>query len=307
MYLSFKNIVKTVLASLLLFIPISEIVIQVINYFLSKIIKPKIIPKLDFNEGIPKDYSTFVVIPTILNSKEKVKELIKKLEVYYLANKSENIYFALLGDCIGSKNRTEKIDEEIIKVGLEEIEKLNNKYNKNQEQFPKFHFLYRQRTWNSSQECYLGCERKRGLLYQFNEFLLDGTNKFLTNTIYDYYLNNYNPKTYNLKTDKNNNDKWISFENDLQIKYVITLDQDTNLILQSGLELIGTMAHILNKPVLNEKNDLVVDGHAIIQPRVGINLEASKKTLFTKLYAGIGGTDSYTNAVSDIYQDNFDE
>jgi len=88
---------------------------------------------------------------------------------------------------------------------------------------------------------------------------------------------------------------------------VITLDADTDLTLNSGFELIGAMAHILNKPVLNSKENLVIDGTALIQPRVGVDLEAARKNLFTKIFAGAGGTDSYANAISDIYEDNFDE
>ena len=91
------------------------------------------------------------------------------------------------------------------------------------------------------------------------------------------------------------------------IKYIITLDADTDLVLNSALELVGAMAHILNKPVIDEEKNIVIDGYAIMQPRVGINLDISYKTLFTKIFAGAGGIDSYTNAISDIYQDNFKE
>ena len=63
------------------------------QYILGKIVKPTLIPKLDFQKGIPKEYATFVVIPTIIKSKEKVRELFRKLEVFYLANKSKNIYW----------------------------------------------------------------------------------------------------------------------------------------------------------------------------------------------------------------------
>jgi len=248
---------------ILLAIPISEIIIQLINYILSKCVKPKIIPKLDFSKGLPKEYSTFVVIPTIINSEDKVKELLKKLEVYYLANKSENLYFALLGDCTSSNYEKEKTDDEIIKAGLDIINELNKKYINNENDFPRFHVLYRKRTWNESEGCYLGWERKRGLLYQFNEYLVDGKDSFIVNTIKEYNKEN------------------------IKIKYVITLDFDTNLILGSALELIGAMAHILNKPILNKTKDAVIEGHAILQPRVGISLEASQKSLFTKLYAGI--------------------
>ena len=92
-----------------------------------------------------------------------------------------------------------------------------------------------------------------------------------------------------------------------KIKYVITLDADTDLILNSAFELIGAMAHILNKPVVDEEKNIVTEGHGIIQPRIGINLEVTYKTEFTQIFAGSGGVDSYTNAISDLYQDNFGE
>ena len=198
-----------------------------------------------------------------------------KLEVYYLANKSENLYFALLGDCTSSKNEKESFDEEVIKAGLEESNTLNEKYGN------KFFFLYRNRTWNPSEKSYLGWERKRGLLCQFNKFLITGENDFNTNTLRKIDIRE-------------------------KIKYVITLDSDTNLVLDSAEELIGAMAHILNKPEISNKN-IVEKGHALIQPRVGIDLDSSRQSLFSKIFSGIGGTDLYANAISDVYQDNFGE
>lgn len=266
LYLNYtsKNIIVSIISGIVLYIPISQMFMQIVNYVLSKKVKPKLMPKLDFSKGIPENYSTFVVIPTIINSKEKVKELFKKLEVYYLANKSENIYFALLGDCTSSKNERENFDEEIIKVGLEEVEKLNKKYKNLLEENNKFYFLYRNRTWNAGEKSFLGWERKRGLLCQFNDFIVNGVNSFRVNTI-------------------------ASEEKDIcsKIKYVITLDSDTNLVLDSAQELIGAMAHILNKPVLSKERNIVEEGHALIQPRIGIDLEASRKSMFTKIYAGL--------------------
>ena len=270
-----------VLLGVLLIIPVQTILVQIAQYILGKFIKPKPIPKLDFEAGVPEESATFVVIPTIVNSKQKVQRIMKNLEKYYMANKSDNIYFALLGDCTAGKNEKEPFDEEVVSTGIEEAERLNKKYPDNN--FPKFHFLYRKRTWNTAEECYLGWERKRGLLNQFNEYVLGKSkNEFLANTI-------------------------EKCEKIPKIKYVITLDADTELCLNTGLELIGAIAHILNKPVLNHKQDLVIDGHALIQPRVGISLLDVQKSYFTKLYAGSGGKDAYTNAISDIYQDNFEE
>ena len=267
-----------VFSILLLYLPIENILVQIFQYILSKFIKPKIIPKIDLQNGVPKEYSTFVVIPTIIEKPAKLEEMFKKLETYYIANKSDNIYFALLGDVTSSDKKEEKFDEEISRKGLELVRKLNNKYpDKN---FPKFHFIYRKREWNDKEECYLGWERKRGLLTQFNEYILKNSdNQFRVNTIDTEKL----PK----------------------IKYVITLDCDTELVLNTGLELIGSMAHILNTPQV--VNGVVSKGYGIIAPRVGIGLKEASKTKFTKIFSVNPGTDAYTNAISDIYQDNFKE
>ena len=279
-YLNEKNIVTTIIFSVLAIIPISEIYIQILNYILGKSVEPKLISKMDFIQGVPNEYATIVVIPTIIKDAKRVKELIQKMEVYYWANKSENIYFALLGDASASKNEREDFDEQVSQAGINAVNELNKKYANSA--FPKFHFLYRKRFWNASEKCYLGWERKRGLLIELNEFLVNGRNPFLVNTL------------------KEN-------EEIPRIKYVITLDADTNLVLNSGLELIGAMAHPLNKPEIDNNKNIVVSGHGLIQPRVGIDLESAKKSRFTKIFAGMGGTDSYTNAISDIYQDNFEE
>ncbi len=168
--LNIKNIIFYIIAFTLFFVPATEIVNQVISYILSKTVKPKIIPKLDFLNGIDEENSTMVVIPTIVKSKEKVQELMGKLEVFYLANKSENLYFCLLGDCSESENEEEDFDKEVIEEGKKQVEILNQKYlNK---KIPTFNFIYRKRIFNEKEESYLGWERKRGMLSQFNEYLL---------------------------------------------------------------------------------------------------------------------------------------
>ena len=280
-YCSSMNFLHSFFISVAIFFPLTEIVSQILCYILGKFVKPKRIPKMDYSNGIPKESATFVVIPTILNNKEKVKQLMRNLEVYSWANKSENLYFALLGDVSSGMSENESFDSQIIMAGEEEIKKLNNKY-KNNDGFPKFHFLYRKRTWNRSESCFLGWERKRGLLIQFNEFLLNyEKNDFKYNSIISY--RQFMPK----------------------IKYIITLDADTNLVLDTAFELVGAMDHILNKPIISENK--VVNGHALMQPRIGVNLQANSASTFSKIFALTGGTDLYTNAVSDVYQDNFDE
>ncbi len=223
-----------------------------------------------------------VIIPTVLKSKEKVQELMRKLEVFYLANQSDNIYFTLLGDCAESDKREEETDTEVIQEGEKLVSILNDKYKKTQDKMPIFGFIFRKRIYNEKEGSYLGWERKRGMITQLNEYLLGKIkNPFRANTL----------------------------ENQVRekIKYIITLDADTDLVLNSAFELIGAMAHILNQPILDKEKNIVIDGYGIMQPRIGVNLDISYKSLFTKIFAGAGGIDSYTNAISDVYQDNFQE
>ena len=267
-------ILKTIIA-IIIYVPLFEITTKSINYILSRIVKPIKIPKMNLEEGIGPENKTMVVIPTIVSTEEKIKEMFKQIEIYHLANQDENIYFTLLGDCTTSEKEMENIDKQLIECGKQEAENLNQKYKTKN----KFNFLYRKRRWNQGEEQYLGWERKRGLLLQFNDVLLkQGQSDFIVNTL-------------------------EKFEE--QIKYVITLDADTNLSLDQAQKMIGAMSHILNKPQIGEGR--VVDGYGIMQPRVGITLEDSQKTMFTKIFACNPGIDFYTNAISDVYQDCFKE
>lgn len=259
--------------AVLLYIPIQNAVTQIIQYFLSKMRKTRLIPKMNFEDGIPDKCKTMCIIPTILKDEKDVEEIVKKMEVYYLANKSNNLFFTLLGDCTSSNKQHEKIDSKIIKKGVELTDELNKKYGR------IFYFVYRKREWSHGEKCFMGWERKRGLINQYNEFLKTGKDNFLKNTSKDLP----------------------------DIKYVITLDSDTNLTLNSAFELVGAMSHILNIPEIDPIKNIVINGHAIIQPRIGLNIRDGRKTIFSRLWAGNGGTDLYTNAISDVYQDNFDE
>ena len=279
-YIQNTNWFVSLIVAMLSYIPITEIFLRIINYLLGKLKSPTILPKLDLDKGIPEDLSTFVIIPTILKSKEKVYEMFEKLEVYYLANKSENLYFALLGDCSEEKDKNKVHDNEVISAGIEICNILNEKYKT--DKFNKFHFLYRERVWNEKENSYIGWERKRGLLSCFNKYIKNKIeNNFLINTI-------------------EKNKKYFP-----NIKYIITLDSDTNLNLNTASKMIGAMGHVLNLPVIKENK--IIDGYGIMQPRIGMDLSLSQKTYFVELYSMKGGIDCYTNAISDIYQDYFKE
>lgn len=264
---------------IILFVPIGQLVTQIINELIINRIPTQVIPKLNYSKGIPKESRTMVVIPTIVSDKTKIKEMFDTLESFYLVNKTDNLYFTLLGDAKESSKKVESYDKEISEFGQEYATKLNQKYKKD-----IFYFVYRNRVWNSKENSYLGYERKRGALLQFNKILLneyvDETKYFRVNMLHD---------------------------NNLDIRYVITIDSDTKLVLNSALNLVGAMAHPLNAPILNQKETKVVDGYAIMQPRVSIDIEATNKSLYSQIFAGIGGFNTYSAIVPNLYQDLFNE
>ena len=269
------------LGMLLLVIPISEVVIEILTHLYLRFFKPEPIPKLDFSDGIPKSASTMAVIVTIVKNTDKVEKMFDTLESYYLANKSDNLYFTLLGDCSSSSHQIEPFDDEIVEAGRKRAQKLNQKYGKD-----IFYFIYRKRVYNEGEEEWLGYERKRGALEQFNRLLLG---KFSEKEISQYYMTH-------------------TFDNfDKKIKYVITLDQDTQLILGTAFQLVGAMAHPLNRPVLNKEHTKVIKGYGILQPKVSVDVESTNQSLYTQIYAGIGGYVIYNKVVSNFYQDVFKE
>ena len=278
-YLSKYFIKFRVLGFLILLIPVSQLFIQLINRLLIKVVATNPLPKLNYTKGIPDESATMVVIPTIVSSKEKIKTMFSTLETFYLMNKSDNLYFTLLGDVKASDKEVEDYDKEISEYGEKISIELNKKYGKD-----LFYFVYRKRKWNDKENSYLGYERKRGALLQFNKILLKEMS------------DSEEKKYFNVNTLHHHN---------LDIKYVITLDSDTKLVLNTALNLIGAMAHPLNRPVLNKEGTKVVSGYGIMQPRVSVDIEATNKSLYSQIFAGIGGFDTYSALIPDVYQDTF--
>jgi cyclic beta-1,2-glucan synthetase len=317
--------------ALFLFIPVKNIVSKIFQYNMCKVKKTKILPKMDYQNNIPDSARTMCIIPTMLKNSADVDEMMSKMEEYYIANKSENLFFTLLGDCTKSDTQETREDKEIANEGIYLVNELNKKYGN------KFFFVYRKREWNASEKCFMGWERKRGLINQFNDFLLGKQVNFKVNTCEEFVDKNLKNTCRGFvdKSLKNTCQEFIdaklentreNFVNEntrndcenfnvdktkkqrfIDVKYVITLDSDTTLTLDSAFRLIGTIDHILNRPVVNKIKNIVVDGHGIIQPRIGIDIESGNKSLFSRIFSGDIGTSIYANAISDFYQDNFDE
>ncbi|MGL5087252.1 MAG: GH36-type glycosyl hydrolase domain-containing protein, partial [Clostridium sp.] len=267
-----------IIAFLIMLIPGSEIAITIINWVTVKLRKPTHIPKLEYCTELAKENKTIVVIPAILGSKNRTKELLKQLEVYFLANKGDGIYFALLGDFKDSKSEETELDKEINSEALKFIRLLNDKYGDDLED--KFFFLNRRRLYNEKEKVFMGYERKRGKIMELMS-LLKGSKE-----------TSYNVISGDINTLQN-------------AKYIITLDADTILPIDSAKRMIGAMSHILNIPVL--KNGKVKRGYGVMQPKVGITLESKDKTQFSRIFGAEAGIDGYSAASSDTYQDLFGE
>ena len=270
--------VPFVAATLLFLLPSSESAIEAMNLFLLFLLPPRVIPRLDFGSSIPKDCATVVAVPTLLISKEQVRHLVRALEVRYLGNVDPNLYFALLTDPPDSDQAFDAKDE-LAAMCSGMIEDLNEKYA--ELGTSRFFHLHRNRTFNATDNIWMGWERKRGKLLDFNELLRGGNDRFPI-------------KVGNIECLR-------------RVRFVITLDSDTQLPRGSAARLVGAMAHPLNQPVIDPSTKAVTDGYGVLQPRIGISVQSVNRSRLAHIYSGQTGLDIYTQAVSDIYQDLFGE
>lgn len=278
---SFNSVVATIIAFVIVFILSFEVAQKLVNYFFRKAMQPEILPRFDFAKTVDENNVTYVVMPTIISSIEKLDQMIKKMEVTYLANRSDNMYYMLIGDCVSSNKEIIDMDEKIINYAKQKLKELNEKY---KSPHVLFNFLYRKRVYSKGEECYMGWERKRGALLEFNKLVLGKL------------------------TDEEIKAKfYLIYDDIVNAKYAITIDEDTTLSLNTAKDLVSIVAHPLNKPILAKNGKVVKKGYGLIQPSVGLDIEVANKSIFSKIFGGFGGLDIYTTAVSDVYQDVFGE
>ncbi|MDQ4080294.1 MAG: cyclic beta 1-2 glucan synthetase, partial [Gemmatimonadota bacterium] len=262
-------------------IPASEVAINAVNQLVTWLLPPRILPKLDMREHeIPVDCRTAIVVPTLLPSVEAVGEALEHLEIQYLANRERRLHFALLSDFTDAPSETLPADDAILAAAVEGIHALNERYAGKARDV--FFFFHRPRRWNERQRAWMGWERKRGKLAEFNAFLRGGAEHAFTTIV-------------------------GNVEKIRACRFVITLDSDTVLPHDAAQVLIGALAHPLNLPVFSEERGLVERGYAILQPRVGVSLTSAHRSRFASIHSGHPGVDPYTTAVSDVYQDLFGE
>ena len=273
------------LAALALFVPVlllaaSQTAVSLVNWAAMLMAKPKILPRLDFDDGVPLECRTLVVVPTVISSFDDVDRLLELLEVRYLGNRDPQISFALLSDLSAADSEVMPLDAELIARAVAGTEELNSRYAT--EGRAPFFLMHRPRQWNPREERFMGYERKRGAIEALNRLLIEGGTEPFAVIVGDLAA--------------------------LQgTRYVITLDADTELPRDAARKLIGTAAHPLNRPVVDQRLRRVVAGYGVLQPRIGLTLTDSARSWYVRVFGGEPGIDPYTRAVSDVYQDLFKE
>ena len=271
------------LLAALALIPASDAALALVNFVAMTRFDATSLPSLELLGGVPAELRTMVVMPTLLTSREAIAELVERLEVHHLANPDDNLSFALLSDWTDAVTESAPGDEDLLRAAADGIAVLNRRYGPAADG-DRFLLLHRRRLWNEGQRRWIGWERKRGKLHEFNRLLRGASDtSFVTE----------GGRLPGVPGD---------------VRYVIILDADTRLPREAAKRLIGKMAHPLNRPTLDPHTFCVIDGYAVLQPRVTPALPGGRDgSLFQRVFSSTNGIDPYACAVSDVYQDLFGE
>jgi cyclic beta-1,2-glucan glucanotransferase len=265
-------------AVILLLIPATQAAIDLTNAIATALIRPRPLPKLDFADGVPDEYATLVAVPALLLTERHVRDLVMDMEIRYLANRDANVVFALVTNSRDSRERPQERDD-VLCLGERLVQQLNERYGS--DGHTPFYLLHRFRAYNPCEERWIGWERKRGKLLDLNQLLRGVRDRFPV-------------KVGNVDALR-------------RVRYVIVLDSDTELPRDAARRLIGTIAHPLNRAVIDPVTKTVVEGYGILQPRISISTGSAASSWLATLYSGETGFDMYTRAVSDVHQDLFGE
>jgi cyclic beta-1,2-glucan synthetase len=242
-----------------------------------------LLPGMALREGIPAQLRTMVVVPMLLTSVETIRTQLQRLEVHYLTAPPGEVYFALLSDWTDAATESDSGDRALLDIAAAGIARLNRMHPAG-DAGARFHLFHRRRTWSAGQQQWMGWERKRGKLHELNA-LLRGK-----------------PDTTFIAVDER------APRVPPAVRYVVTLDADTRLPRETLRRLIGKLAHPLNQPRLDATTQRVLEGYAILQPRVTPSLPIGREgSLFQRVFSSTRGIDPYAAAASDVYQDLFGE
>ena len=268
------------LVGLLCLLGTSHLTVALVNWMVTVLATPRPLPRMDFSKGIPPECRTLVVVPTMLTSTQTIEDLIEALEVRFLANRDDHLHFGLLTDFPDAIEETLPEDEPLLRLTQQRIEALNEKYRGSGGD--TFFLFHRPRRYHSRDRVWMGYERKRGKLADLNGLLRGGSRDRFALLVGDTSVL-------------------------LDVKYVLTLDTDTQLARDSAWQFVGAMVHPLNRARYDEELQRVVAGYGILQPRVAVSLSGANRSRYARMCASELGIDPYTRTVSDVYQDLFGE
>jgi cyclic beta-1,2-glucan synthetase len=274
---------RLVVLAFLAMAPASDAAVALVNRGVSSSVRAKTLPAMELAQGVPASLRTIVVVPTLLTTSDDLSEQIKSLEVHYLASQDSDLRFALLSDWTDCDTEIAADDDELLEAAAAGIAQLNQRHGLAVDG-ARFFLLHRRRIWNEGQGRWIGWERKRGKLHELNRLLRGATDTTFV------AISGHPPAV------------------PTGVRYVITLDADTRLPRGTVRRLVGKMAHPLNRPRLDPENGRVVEGYAVLQPRVTPSLPSGREgSLFQRIFTSPSGLDPYAFAVSDVYQDLFGE
>ena len=275
---------ELVVLGILAAVPASDLAIALINRLVTDLVGPRVLPRLDLRDGVTQPLRTLVVVPALLATRHVIEQLVERLEVHYLANSEGELHFALLSDWLDAENEALPDDDELLAIAVDGIERLNRIHGPTADGGKRFLLLHRRRVWNQSEGKWMGWERKRGKLRELNQLLRGGANTTFLPL------------------------GGLPAQVPAGVRYVITLDADTRMQRGVACRLVATMAHPLNQPRFSAREGRVVEGYGIVQPRITHSLTSDhERSFFQTLFAGPSGVDPYAFAVSDVYQDLFQE
>lgn len=264
-------------------IPAIDLSVALVNRMVTRAFGATLLPALELRNGVPSHLRTLVAVPTLLTTRAAVEEQIERLEIHHLASPEGDLHFALLSDWVDAKHEHKHGDETLLAIAVEGIARLNRRYGA-APGGERFSLLHRRRVWNESEGRWIGWERKRGKLHELNRLLRGAADTTFVKT----------------------NGSMLAVPQG--VRYVITLDADTRLPRETVRRLIGKMAHPLNRPRFDAVLGRVVEGYAVLQPRVTPSLPVAREgSLFQRIFSSMNGIDPYASAISDVYQDLFGE
>ncbi|WP_373559803.1 GH36-type glycosyl hydrolase domain-containing protein [Bordetella genomosp. 10] len=268
---------------ILAFLPATELATALVNRLITWKLGAAVLPGVDMTRTVPEKYRTLVAVPILLTSEAALLEQVEQLEVLFLSGAGGDLVYALLTDGLDAEAEFVDSDAAILQAGASAIALLNLKHGP-ASAGSRFLLLNRRRLFNPAEGVWMGWERKRGKLHELNRLL-----RGATDTSYapiEGLVQHLSPN----------------------VRYVITLDADTRLPRDAAEMLIGKMAHPLNRPRFDAAEQRVVEGHAILQPRVTPSLPLHREgSIYQRLFSSPAGMDPYAAAVSDVYQDLYGE